>query len=409
MAFFSKFGYLSKSNVAQVTKCKEYAFLAVLIAAFFPWSPPILMFSDLQPLAFVLGCLYAAFFVRVLSKWTIIPLFTGLAAILVAIIMGGGALALRGVFPYISFFVLYSISYDFFKSGGKISVSVFYIALSIWALVGILQFSNPEFGHELISRRLATSLSGGRGVAALSPEPTFYAFQMIFVALFLYCIYCMNRLKLRDLCVTVLFASTQLLFMSKSTTLVIILLIVFTFYLLMKDLRLVVVPFVVFYLIKFFAVGRLGEVFHTSIKNSLISDQSISDRLSHMLYSYYNFIFDYMLPHGFNAWQLIDSAKFKNILFYNTITQIPRILSLSGSVLFELGFLGIPFYLFITAVPYFSLKAYGWKTSLAICFLLFMLSLNAIPLALPFFAILYGALAVLYDDRSTINNQHLKC
>jgi hypothetical protein len=393
---------------------RNVLFGLILISALFPWSPPILKFTDLQPTPIIFSILYFIIFVRKISFVCICPISAFFAAISLMFFFGIDVNSIRGVYPYLLFTIVIIVTVDYLNfSGNKLNFWIIYACTFVWFCVSVIQFQNPEFAHSLISRAAITSLSQGRGVSSLAPEPTFYATQMLVLSILVLLLYLMRSIRSQDFYLLLAVIFTQILFFSKSALVIVILLAaIFLYCIVFKFKYILVVPLVVG-VIGYLEIGRLGVFlnridFHDFKISNFTGDVSFSDRISQIFYSYYNTITDFFIPHGFNSWQFINAYIFDSILGSNSIATNPRVLSLTGSILYELGILGVPLFIFILAFPYFSLRQQPTNLRFGITVLIFLLTLNAIPLALPSIAIVYALfITIYYQDKWQKNESNV--
>lgn len=372
----------------------------ILISALFPWSPPILNFSDLQPTPIIFSILYFIIYVRKVHFVCIWPILAFLGAISLMFFYGINLNSLRGVYPYFLFTIVILVTVDYLNfSGNKLSIWIIYLCIFIWFCVSIIQFQNPEFAISLISRTNATTLSQGRGVSSLAPEPTFYAIQMLVLSIILYLLYLMKSIRTKDFYLLQTISVLQILFLSQSAVVFAILLIAIFLYCFVFKFRYILATPLILVFIWYQQIGRLGIYLNRS-SGDYMKDGSFSDRISQIVYSYYNTITDFFIPHGFNSWQFINASKFDDILFTNSIATNPRVLSLTGGVLYELGIFGVPLFLFILFFPFFSLRKFPINIRFGVTVLLFLLTLNAVSLALPSIAVVYALfITIYYQDK----------
>jgi hypothetical protein len=381
----------------------------ILISAMFPWSPPILKFTDLQPTPIIFSILYFIIFVRKISFVCIWPISAFLAAISLMFFFGINVNSVRGVYPYLLFTIVIIVTVDFLNfNGNKFNMWIIYSSIFLWLCVSIIQFQNPEFAIALISRTAATSLSQGRGVSSLAPEPTFYGIQMLVVSILVLLLYLMRSIRSQDFYLLLGIIFAQILFFSSSAVVIVILLAAIFLYCIVFKFRYVLIAPLILVFIWHQKIGRLG-VFLNRKHSDLLMDVSVNDRISQIFYSYYNTITDFFIPHGFNSWQFINANMFNSILGTNSISTNPRVLSLTGSILYELGILGVPLFMFILAFPFFSLQRFPMSQRFGITVLIFLLTLNAVPLALPGIAIVYALfITIYYQDKWQKNESNIR-
>ena len=109
-------------------------------------------------------------------------------------------------------------------------------------------------------------------------------------------------------------------------------------------------------------------------------DNSSSDRIANIFFSFKGFIDNFGFPHGFVNWSEYVNSNFTNFSFPNITTG--RIMSTYGSMLFELGVFGLIYFLFI-----FNRIRKSYVTRFYVYGLNFML-IFAIPIATPMLSIL---------------------
>jgi hypothetical protein len=396
------------SNAINKITLRNGFFGLILISALFPWSPPILKFTDLQPTPLIFSILYFIIFVRKISFVCIWPISALLGAISLMFFFGIDLNSLRGVYPYLLFTIVILVTVDYLNfSGNKLSSWILYSCMLVWFCVSIIQFQNPEFALSLISRTTATSLSQGRGVSSLAPEPTFYAIQMLVLSIIVFLLYLMKSIRTQDFYLLQFISFAQILFFSRSAVVIIVLLIAFFLYCIVFKFKYVLIAPLILIYIWYQNIGRLGFFLNRG-PGEHIKDASVSDRISQIVYSYYNTITDFFIPHGFNSWQFINSSKFDDMLLTNSISTNPRVLSLTGGLLYELGIFGVPLFLFILFFPFFSLRKFPVNIRFGITVLIFLLTLNAVSLALPSIAIVYALfITVYYQDKRRKNESNI--
>ena len=135
---------------------------------------------------------------------------------------------------------------------------------------------------------------------------------------------------------------------------------------------------------------------------SLMSDDSINTRMGIIYFSIKGFIDGYGMPNGFGAFSdywTIEILK-QNIFVQVYGTPPVRIMSFYGSILFELGVIGL-----LIPISYSIIIFKAYKKNIK-DFLLFFFFLNtilftAIPLSLPLVGVYMAAL--LYRSDNSVN------
>jgi hypothetical protein len=378
----------------------------------FPWSSPIPMFSDTQPLAFVFAVIYLIANVKSISIF-LIPAFIMLIGAIFSFIVSGFSDGIRGIFGYLSIIIVSSAILHHFKYHGMPSYNFYRMVIILWGIVGISQFWFPSIVSFLSSRDGIYALTGGRGVQSFAPEPTFYAIFLLLVAFAIF-IQSKNEnfANSRQIKVLYLFIFIQIILLSKSS-LVLLMLIgsLALYFIIIKPvflfclIFLFAAPSIYLFTIVFDAYGDgmiesfrllriLVQLKNVDIADILSIDGSVSDRAVQIIGSHYLAVIDnLLLPKGFSSWSLqVDSLPSFLIGSFNSIEGLNRILSFSGSLLYEVGIFSIPFlfvfvYLIVKASPGNGFRSVFIKVMIAVGFFL-----QAIPVGLPTIAFVFAIL-----------------
>jgi hypothetical protein len=272
------------------------------------------------------------------------------------------------VVPLAVFFTLNffgGLSYDFFKK-----------VIYTWGIVGIIQkFIYGNFLTFILSRSSGVADSNGRGVVSLSPEPTYYGSVII---LFLI-IYFLNFTFKKDYkLLTVLMI--QLIFLSLSSTSILVLLVATAIYLMvvfvnlpLKKISLIlsvsaVIMLSIFFISPLFSGSRVYKLVSiVLLKPELILlDESIAERFNAIYFSIGSLFDNYGIPNGYNSYTnyiLKQSQDPGNAMFFLNfkIANYGRILSGFGIGIYELGIFGLLIPLFIFASIWRCLKNHSVK------------------------------------------------
>lgn len=300
-------------------------------------------------------------------------------------------LALRAAYNYLSLPLIY-LAFQFYITDfgfpGKLmfSVSIF------WVGAGTLQLFFPNLLDEILNQRTTI----GRGVTSFAPEPTYFAIFMFFMA-WIWLIHYNYELNGRGR-ILLLLNLISLLFLSKSSMVFFYLLIVgcvYVIYMLIKAgflglFRSTVISLaalLMFYSIAAFFGGdsRLHYFLQVLINAEnfglgfFLNDRSAYERLVHIVLPIIGSLDASFLPKGTHSFQsFLNNAEF---LFLGSI-DIPdnreKIMSWYGSLIFEMGFLGLLGVFFI----YTSLLKNSLRR-LAELLVLSAVLLSAVPLAFP--------------------------
>ena len=261
----------------------------------------------------------------------------------------------------------------------------------VWLLVGIIQISfNREFMSFLISD-LRTSEA--RGVCSLAPEPSFYGYMCYF-----FIIISMNFKKNKNL--FIIFNILQILFLAQSSVGLLYIFILFIFLTIEKCITnlslknvlyfsgLIFLLFVFYFVIMNYMEGtRIQDLFIKLINNpdSLIKDESISERINAIKVSLKSFVSSFGIPNGFSK----------------LITKAGRIMSGYGSLLHEMGIFGL-----LIIIYFWKLisKAYNRGLSTSLLFTLF----SAVQLGTPAFMLIIGYSINRIEYQQNQKSQSLK-
>lgn len=394
----------------------------IVLLCLFPWSSPFPIASDTQPLAFILALFYFVFNIRGFSVYLYVVVFMLIGAIFGFVISEWND-GVRGIYGYISMFVLSSSVLHYFKHYGLPRYEFYRTIISIWGIVGVIQFWDPSIISFMSSRDGIYALSGGRGVNSFAPEPTFYAMFLVLIGLVIvvqasnYKDFATPR-QIKNL---LIFMFIQILFLSKSSLVLVFLIVALVLFgVIMRPIYslLFAVLFVpIVYLLSFVLADsvddigssfRLGKLFvelsNVHIVDILLIDGSISDRVVQIIASHYNSLSNWLLPHGFSAW-VLQANSLPSIIdgSYNSIQGLNRVLSLSGSLFFEVGFFALPFivtmiYLIVNVTPGKGFRMSVVKTLVVISFLV-----QTIPLGLPTLAFVFSILIATFNSIAIIH------
>ncbi len=261
------------------------------------------------------------------------------------------------IVPLAVFFTLRylgGLSYEFFKKG-----------VYAWGIVGFVQkFIYSSFLSFLLSRSSGDTLSKGRGVVSLAPEPTYYG-SIILLFLIIYFLNFSQRKDYKMLTVLMI----QLVFLSISSTSILVLGVALGMYFLAILINLPIKKILVIFCVSvatgilisfitpFFAGSRVYKLATiVLLKPELIMlDQSISERFNAIYFSIGSIFDNYGVPYGFNAYKdymIKQSLEPENAMFFYNfqIENYGRILSGFGMGIFELGIFGllVPFIIFLS-------------------------------------------------------------
>jgi hypothetical protein len=298
-------------------------------------------------------------------------------------------LGIRSFSGYLSFIILNIVLYNLSKSI-NFPKKLFIYSLYVWVAVGLIQlfFYNDFFSFMVPNFRFGDA----RGVLSLAPEPSYLGLTG-----FYFLIISSEYLKEKKLS----FLSIIMILISQSFFAYILMFsflipkfislkfnkkffFKFSIFLILIPLLIIIIDFKS---IQFIA-PRFKQIFNYVYENPLsffLIDDSASDRIFHLYYSFKGFFDNYGFPNGFSEWKTYALNEFLKSDF--TWITTGRIMSTYGSILFELGFFGFP-------IIYFIIKeSKSLRNKLNFVNLPTWISFNfsllfAVPLALPMIALI---------------------
>ncbi len=292
------------------------------------------------------------------------------------------------VYPFVFYYIL-RYQYDLFEIFLKISTF-------IYLFVGLVQmFFYKDFMSFLMNRM---STSEDRGVNSLAVEPTFYGIVCLFLILIFLTLNIKNKYKY------IFLLLLQIIFLAQSSMTILFLIIFGIYYTIFKfDLKVALLNgFFIFalitttYYLDFEVIQniRMLNLIDKSIEYGILIylvDASISDRLSAIYFSVKGFFDNYLLPNGFGSYSVYLDNELQNNDIFVWVSQGSRIMSYYGSILFELGFIGL---IIPIVYSYIILKAYRYELKSALVYLFFINTIlwSAIPLSFTFVGIYMATL-----------------
>jgi hypothetical protein len=283
--------------------------------------------------------------------------------------------------------------------------SIFYF------VVGLIQtFTHKEFMLFLLN---SIRTSENRGVTSLTVEPTFYGLVCLFLILIFLSLDVQNKNKYIYL---LLF---QIIFLSQSTMTILLLSMYGLYYFIFKiNFKKIVLVLVFLFLFlasieilnsdiinqntRFF---ELLKLIIDSPSKILTADQSINFRLADIYFSFKGFIDNYMIPNGFGTYQAYITSELTQQTAFTGgsgwVTGSNRISSYYGSILFELGFVGL---IIPLTYSYIIKKAYRYQIRDFLLNLFFIntVLLTAVPLSFTFVGIYLATLMYINNKRPKV-------
>lgn len=333
----------------------------LFVFCIFPYVTIINTPFDVQPYVLILSFIILAYWIlnkdKIRIDLNILLLFIPLTTALAYFILSNNKLdAARSLFGYFSIIVIYICAKNNFN---KVNGKILLYALIIWLFVGLVQtFFSRYFGDFLLPR---ISTSPNRGVTSLSVEPSAYG-NMMFFFLILNDVFHYRGDYNKKIYRIIMIISIFQIFLSKAGLSFMLL----VFYLFSKSMFISSIRKKVINIFKLFlqialllfliknievlAKSRIGSIIsrlENGVIELLLSDGSLSDRLGHIIISIGSIRFNYSLGFGLSTWEqnfyyiLERSSNFAKELANVNISIHNRVLSGWGSVIYELGIIGL--------------------------------------------------------------------
>jgi hypothetical protein len=360
----------------------------VLFAIFFPWVSFRLNDLDSQPWSFVLCSLYLVSKRRIFFGKVFSSIFLLLVLSFGIILSSPRIDEFSAIRSIIGIGSIFSVSLFIFnlKCSNKDLLPVILFVNVVWLLAGFLQIIfNPFIFDFVVNVRTSET----RGVTSLAPEPTFYAVLLLTIS---WMLMVESRASQKNPLVRYILPLNliSILFVAKSSMGALYIFVILFLFFLYKSLNGVKDAFRGLFFISFgllglvysvrFLVGtRLYDIFVKLVDSpSLLIDldASINQRLSHIYYSVGGFVDNYGWPHGVNSFSSYAASSGGSLksLFWSTPGD--KIMSWSGSMLFELGFVGLLLLLSMASFFWDSTKK---RYSIFVICVFLLISLSAIP------------------------------
>lgn len=320
-----------------------------------------------------------------------------------------GFIAIRGILSYMGFAICF-IGLLFFLNERKFPINMFLAINLVYIVVGISQaFIDPAIVSSIVASRDQAFSSApllARGVTGLTPEPTYFGIFLYFISFIYLIIY--DFKPPRKVTIMLLLNLISIILLTRSTMVLLFLIITIPF--LIHRMNLIFISWgvlltflTVIITIFFFPETRFVRLANLVIDNPqllelMILDESINDRISHVLFPLQGALLNDLLPVGFHKWPetfAYLTHYWNGIFWYGTGGSI---MSFFGLYVYEFGFLGLIImgYIFIKIQD----GTYGrfMETSL-----LFILLNTSIPPSFPLIAFIFA----IYFYKNYRNQNHL--
>jgi hypothetical protein len=394
-------------------KYKDIKYYIYIFICFFPFLSILRLQTDSQPNALIFSIIILAFNFKFLyNNLPKIFLYLLLFLSITTIILMLSKINKDVLLSYIVYISLLLIPFTVYITLLRINglKYIFYkYCVYIWFVVGFVQKYFLTSFLSFLTYRSAGSNFMGRGVASLSPEPTFYGT----ICLLLLVIYLINFSSKNDYFIIILIGY-QLVFLSISTTVLILLIGSFFIFILTQLTKLKVreYGFILFFLLiliaqyyiffDFWEKTRFYTIMNLILENPelILIDQSINERINHAFFPIMSLFDNYGLPHQFGTFpkyieQKINTGKY-DIFFKDVVIEhYTRIMNVYGSIFYDLGIIGL-------ILPYSVYKLFKGISNtnyLKFAFIIFTLILfTAISLNNSLLLFIIGNLIYLYKN-----------
>ncbi|WP_211654855.1 hypothetical protein [Planococcus alpniumensis] len=302
----------------------------------------------------------------------------------------------RGVYGYINLIFLPLAAYLIFKSISEKhlerAIKLFY---AIWVLGGITQLFYPAF---ISSWKMRNVISEGRGVISFSNEPAYFSITLILMTIMLILInYDKNKKYIYfTILISLILSQSAVGFIYSMFVLLLFGIKQINFKKLILYLTTLLMGVLITTLVLYINVdSRLSLMLLSLIQDPLkilLSDISLNIRFAHLYISLKGFLENLLLPNGIHTW----GDYYKNEVLNNKSIFIEpawrlensngKIVSMHGSLLYELGILCFPIYAFIYSILRNN------KNSNKLIILLIIMGINGLTITNPIFLFLLGFL-----------------
>ena len=274
-------------------------------------------------------------------------------------------------------------------------------SIFLWLSLGLYQnYFDSYFLSEYISGGRTTA---ERGVFSFAPEPSYYGLTMVF-----YLLISAKLLSKRTNIIVIPLIIFQIVFLSKSFLAIASLIIIIGYYIIFVQKMVLIMGLLslnLFLLLRYWSDyilynyhSRYIKLLYMLIENPINlfkRDESGNDRIGHIFASFYGFLKDFGMPHGFSSYPAFIEQYIKILDFFskNNYFTSGRIMSFYGTCLFELGIIGLLIIIAINKIIIFCTacnkeQRWFWLASLNSLLLL------PIPLGSPLVGLVLATLIV---------------
>ncbi|NTL75665.1 hypothetical protein HQ672_01275 [Enterococcus faecium] len=392
----------------------------VFFFCLFPYVTIIKTGSDVQPYALIFAILFLIYlFLKNKYIKSFNPSFLLLLPIVYSVIMLSNSFSfllwLRSFYGYLTIPILSLVAYNSFS---LLSGKILNFSIKIWFLFAIVQkFIYKFFGNILVAR---ISTSTDRWVTSLAVEPSAFANICLFLFLLNDLFYYSDKINKKSYNFNIFLLLLQFIMANSAMGYLLLIVYFFTKIFIKSGIKSrifqVICIFLSIYLFQLLRsnlyllpINRVTSILlklNEDWKEIFFTDQSISDRLAHILISGKSLFTNYGLGYGLGTWSkeaygIIDnSGTFIQKLVSTNFTS-GRIMSGWGTIFFEIGIIGL-----LIVVWYISIFVRGnmllnkkGKSIMLIAFvsITFTMSLS-VTIAFPLFSYILGLYAYVINN-----------
>ena len=300
-------------------------------------------------------------------------------------------IALRAIISYLAFTVCFLAFIVFVKKYNfpwKLIVSINLLYL----IIGIIQTYIPNIVSSIVTARGLDS--SGRGVTGLTSEPTFFGIFLFFIS---YLYLAKTNFKPNFKISLMIFINVlSIIFLTKSSTVALFIILAIPFLAITRLSFKMLFLSCVFIVITLLLIpilledSRLILLYESAqeigIMNLIFLDGSINDRVANVIYPLHGFYLNNFLPGGFHSFTNMHAYLTDYYLgFFNYGSGGTSILSYIGVFVYELGFIGVLFLMWI----FFLIQNGSFKRFMDTS-LLFILLNSSIPPSLPIIPFIFA-------------------
>ena len=300
-------------------------------------------------------------------------------------------IALRAIISYLAFtvcFLAFTVFVKKYNFPWKLIVSINLLYL----IIGTIQTYIPNIVSSIVNTRGLDDFS--RGVTSLTSEPTFFGIFLFFIS---YLYLAKTNFKPNFKISLMIFINVlSIIFLTKSSTVALFIILAIPFLAITRLSFKMLFLSCVFIVITLLLIpilledSRLILLYESAqeigIMNLIFLDGSINDRVANVIYPLHGFYLNNFLPGGFHSFTNMHAYLTDYYLgFFNYGSGGTSILSYIGVFVYELGFIGVLFLMWI----FFLIQNGSFKRFMDTS-LLFILLNSSIPPSLPIIPFIFA-------------------